>query len=298
MKIFISWSGELSHRIALIFREWLPSVIQAIEPYVSSEDIDKGTRWSTDISKELEASSYGILCVTSENIDAPWLNFEAGALSKSVDKSRVSPFLYGIKRSEVRGPLLQFQSTIYEKDDVKKLLDSINATAQPPYLDEVRLSSIFEVWWPRLQAELKELKEVALPKEIVENRSTEAQTSLANTDVLEEILDLVRNQQKILNSPETLLPMGYVAEVLNRVERPSPSIPRGAYEDLSFSWGELISFVDSFKGEGTVPLPALQDKLDRMAQPLEYIVRKMRLRTRISEKPIITRTNRQQDSST
>jgi hypothetical protein len=41
MKIFISWSGELSHRVALELRDWLPMVINALEPYVSSKDIEK-----------------------------------------------------------------------------------------------------------------------------------------------------------------------------------------------------------------------------------------------------------------
>lgn len=64
MKVFISWSGDTSHRVAKIFRDWLPSVIQSVSPYVSSEDIDKGSRWSTDIADELDESTYGILCVT------------------------------------------------------------------------------------------------------------------------------------------------------------------------------------------------------------------------------------------
>ena len=100
MKVFISWSGNKSHKVALLFREWLPSVIQSVVPYVSSEDIDKGARWSTDIAKELEDSTFGILCVTKENLNAPWLSFEAGALSKTMDKSFVTPFLFDIKRSE------------------------------------------------------------------------------------------------------------------------------------------------------------------------------------------------------
>ena len=73
MKVFLSWSGEVSHKVAIVFRDWLPSVIQAIEPYVSSEDIDKGARWSTDIAEELENSTFGILCVTKENIQSKLL---------------------------------------------------------------------------------------------------------------------------------------------------------------------------------------------------------------------------------
>ena len=105
MKVFLSWSGDLSHSIACELREWLPCVLQYVRPYVSSQDIDKGARWSTDIAKELHESSYGILCITRENIEALWINSEAGALSKTLDKSYVSPILFDIKRSEVQGAL-------------------------------------------------------------------------------------------------------------------------------------------------------------------------------------------------
>ena len=158
MKVFLSWSGGQSHKVALVFREWLPSVIQEIEPYVSSEDIDKGARWSTDIAKELEDSTFGILCVTRENINAPWLTFEAGALSKTMDKSFVTPFLFDIIRSEVDGPILQFQSTIFEKEDLKKLVNTLNKACDKDILPPERLSKAFEVWYPTLETELNALK--------------------------------------------------------------------------------------------------------------------------------------------
>jgi hypothetical protein len=158
MKIFISWSGNLSHEVALVLKDWIPSVIQNLETYVSSEDIDKGARWSNDISKELESSNFGILCLTKENIKEPWVNFEAGALSKVLDNSRVCPFLFGIKRSEIKsGPLFQFQSTIFKKEDVLKLMLSINKDFGK--LTEEKLKNHFKVGWPYLEDNLNKCLE-------------------------------------------------------------------------------------------------------------------------------------------
>lgn len=199
MKVFLSWSGDVSHKVALALRDWLPSVIQDVVPYVSSEDIDKGTRWSSDIAGELEESSFGILCVTKENLGAPWLCFEAGALSKTIDKAYVSPFLFNIKRSEVSGPILQFQSTIFEKDDVFKLISTVYATSSNNNLNEERLKKTFDVWWPSLEEELAKVKEA-------DPQSQQDQPEEINTSqILEEILELSRINQKLLRDPDVSL---------------------------------------------------------------------------------------------
>lgn len=199
MKVFISWSGNKSHKVALVYRDWLPSVIQSIEPYVSSEDIDKGARWSTDIANELADSTFGILCVTKENLEAPWLSFEAGALSKTMDKAFVSPFLFDIKRSEVNGPILQFQSTIFQKEDIKKLVQTLNKACGETAIAETRLDKAFEVWYPTLEQELNKLKGVE--DEIPKVEEPTGYTS----EILEEILDLARNNQKLLRNPDPKL---------------------------------------------------------------------------------------------
>lgn len=209
MKVFLSWSGNMSHKVALVFRDWFPSVIQSIEPYVSSEDIDKGARWSTDIAKELEDSTFGILCVTKENINAPWLTFEAGALSKTMDKSFVSPFLFDIKRSEVDGPILQFQSTIFQKEDIKKLIKTLNKACGEGSIPEARLDKAFEVWYPTLEEELSKIKETIEPVESkgeVAKSSTE--TENISSEILEEILELARSNQKLLRNPDPSITNG------------------------------------------------------------------------------------------
>jgi hypothetical protein len=128
--VFLSWSGDSSKSAAQALHTWLPTVIQNVRPYMSAENIDKGERWSIDIAKQLEETNYGIICMTPENIDAPWVLFEAGALSKSIKRSRVSPLLFSLSPSEfTKSPLLQFQLTMFKKDDFYKLLQSVNNSA-------------------------------------------------------------------------------------------------------------------------------------------------------------------------
>lgn len=185
MKIFISWSGTSSHSVALALKEWLPSVIQAVEPFVSSEDIQKGVRSFPEISQELEAAHFGIVCLTPENLSAPWLLFEAGALSKSLGQGRVSPLLVGVKESDVKGPLAQFQMTKVESGDVRKLVKTMNAQLpESQRLDDSILVKAFDKWWPDLEPKLT----VGAAGATVAPRS--------ERDILEEVLSISRRMSQ------------------------------------------------------------------------------------------------------
>ena len=240
MKVFISWSGNKSHRVALVFREWLPSVIQSVVPYVSSEDIDKGARWSTDIAKELEDSTFGILCVTKDNLNAPWLSFEAGALSKTMDKSFVSPFLFDIKRAEVNGPILQFQSTIFEKEDIKKLLSTINKACGEEGISESMLDKAFEVWYPTLEKDLNEFHD--LTDEDVEDSGTDVEAHMSS--IIEELLELSRDNQKLLRNPDPKL-FESIDELKQRIDYTMSRIERNAeLEDRRISRRNRAMYLD------------------------------------------------------
>jgi hypothetical protein len=248
MRIFISRSGDLSNRIAIILKEWIPNVLQSIEPYVSSEDIDKGSRWSTDIAKELVNSTYGILCVTKDNFKAPWLNFEAGALSKELDASRVCPFLFNIKKSEIEGPLLQFQATTNTKEDFFKLMSSVNNSRMDQKLPDDRLRRTFEVWWPSLEESLK-----IEGMEKIKSEDDEKSNTISNDEILEEILSLIQTQQKILRRPEELLPSNYLTQILEENSKRifskiyqdihTNSIPIDIYDELFRRYFKLLEIV-------------------------------------------------------
>lgn len=244
MKIFISWSGDLSNRIAIILKDWIPNVIQNVEPYVSSEDIPKGDRWSSDIAKELSDSSFGILCVTKDNVNAPWLNFEAGALSKKLDSSKVCPFLFGMKKSEIEGPLLQFQITFNRKEDIFKLIQSINKSSDDEFLDDTRVERTFDVWWPSLEEALDKV-EAEIPEIDVEIESDNID---ANNLILEEILDLVRTQLKLLRRPNEILPADYLSQIIQSSPN-SNSFSLEAIEDLYNYYSILGNDIESLNSE-------------------------------------------------
>src|SRR5437588_11249170 len=85
MKVFISWSGKASRGVAEALRNWLPDVLQAVEPFVSSYDIGAGDRFPETLQKELAETHFGVLCLTPANHQAPWMLFEAGALAKTFE---------------------------------------------------------------------------------------------------------------------------------------------------------------------------------------------------------------------
>ena len=184
MKVFISWSGDRSKAIAGAFKEWLPSVIQAVRPYFSPNDIEKGARWSNEISKELESSAVGLICLTKENLTASWLMFEAGALSKSLDESRVCPMLFGLEPSDMSGPLVQFQATSFSKEEVLKLLRTINQQLDSAALESKTLEAVFEKWWPDLEQKVAAVLKGAPAAKDVNLRS--------EREILEEVLQLSR----------------------------------------------------------------------------------------------------------
>ena len=192
MKIFISWSGPLSRTVAEALRDWLPSVLQYAEPYVSSQDINKGTRWSVEIGRELDATDFGIICVTPGNLERPWLNFEAGALAKSFEESHISPLLFAVEHLPSGGPLSQFQATAYARSEIHALIRSINSYATASLSDQL-LDRVFGQMWPSLQDALDPFLASAVAEREAPDHNNDAK--------LNELLELARAQAKAPAAP-------------------------------------------------------------------------------------------------
>src|SRR4051794_28404124 len=81
MDVILSWSGDLSRKVAESLNGWLKDVLPGIKPWISTEDITKGSTWFPALLGRLEAARLCILCITPENVRSPWLYFEAGAIA-------------------------------------------------------------------------------------------------------------------------------------------------------------------------------------------------------------------------
>jgi hypothetical protein len=149
----------------------------------------KGIRSTPELAKRLEESKVGIICLTRDNLKEPWILFEAGAISKTTGAYAFT-FLLDITHGDVEYPLAQFQHTLADEADVRRLVRDINTAVEEAggrALPERNLDEIFDTFWPQLQAKLQTIAQQADQPQA----STRPQG-----EVLEELLELVRAQDR------------------------------------------------------------------------------------------------------
>jgi len=119
-----------------------------------------------------------------DNLEKPWILFEAGALSKNFDKSRVCTLLFDVETSELTGPLTIFQNTRFEKVEFKKLVKVINSAGGDTKLEDSVIDDVFEMWWPKLEEKVSDI--------IGKHKSAPKSSKRSERDILEEVLELTR----------------------------------------------------------------------------------------------------------
>ncbi len=159
MKVFISHAGGgRSATVAAALHDWLPNVIQALEPWMSATDIAPGRPWFDELRHGLEDAHFGILCVTKANALAPWLLFEAGILVQAFQESFLVPLLIDVEPADLPAPLQQFQGVPATRPGFETLVGQLNAQRVPSLAPDV-LATAFRRSWDVMQQALAELPE-------------------------------------------------------------------------------------------------------------------------------------------
>ncbi len=205
----------------MALKEWLPLILDGAATWFSPHDVPAGTRWAAEIGQGLEQTDYGIICLTPENLEAPWLLFEAGAISKALDESRVCPYLFDVQFGDLDGPLQQFQGKRTDKEGTFEMLQSLNTVARPP-VDETVLLTRFDEMWPRFEEALAQTPE---PSE------KSAKPARSQKDILEDLVETVRGLDRRLSEARTDSSSGYI-------ERGMLSRTQGV--DIAGQWADVI----------------------------------------------------------
>src|SRR5205807_2140320 len=135
--------------------------------------------------------------------NAPWLLFEAGGLSKGLTKARVCPLLVDLESKDLGPPLSQFNHTLPDREDMWKLIKTINAAGAENALDQRRLEGAFAQWWPDLEKAFKEIRTKYKTTARPQVRSTD--------DMIVEILEISRAVQR---SVKELNPPGFTGSAI------------------------------------------------------------------------------------
>lgn len=194
MKVFISWSGDRSKKVAELLDDWIQCVIQAVNPWMSSKDIDRGALWFTEITDQLANTSIGIVCLTKENINKPWILFESGALAKGLTSNRVCTFLIDLTPTDLENPLAQFNHTFPVIDSVWELVRTINLSLKENALKESVLLKVFETYWPQFENDFNLI--------ISSTPETEIVTKRKDNDIMLDVLSTVRLLDKRIRNIE------------------------------------------------------------------------------------------------
>lgn len=185
-KIFISWSGKNSKKIAIELKEILEKKIFSstdFECFVSTVDIASGDDWWNKIKKELKRCKQGILCVTKENIKAPWIFYEAGAMvARDVP---TIPLLFNCNINALEGSPIKGKQCIdfYDHAQFLKMIYDINCSMNLLPIEKSQMDAIakeaYEELKKILQPTLKQLKQSRLfnEKYVYPNHITTVQTN-------------------------------------------------------------------------------------------------------------------------
>lgn len=271
MMLFIGWSKDASRAIAQTFRDWILEVNSKIFPFVSFEDIRPGMDWRKTLSQSLMKANFGVLCMTEENLNAPWLLYETGLLSMATSQNnpdgepRIAPILFGVAHTDsLPDALHPYQSVRYEDSramwnlicGINELcvklygaeLQRLGAAAEPTYLDESALREAFDRSYPAF---------VEQTQRILESGEYDAD---AFRDALKSVASPVATDVANQNNGDT------IAKFSDKLENFYKEF--GAYPDTSRIYFEGRQLAELFR-DGKASITEKAEDLLRFRQILE-----------------------------
>lgn len=160
-KIFISWSGENGKHISRILKNVLENDIfsQHLACFVSDTDIASGEDWWNKIKKELKSAKLGIICLTKESTDSPWIHYEAGALVGN--NVRTTPLLFNCDINALKSTPLNSRQSVkfHDKSKFFQMIRDINKEFKIVNIGETQFDLLIDSAYGKMKEELIDVED-------------------------------------------------------------------------------------------------------------------------------------------
>jgi len=240
MKIIIGWKGKTSRTVAELLQDWLKRVIQVSDPIlVNCDDEGRDSHFKDIIVRE--ENCFGILCLTKENHSDPGIHFDAGLMTNILPKHKFFGVLYGLEESDISRPLHRLSLLTVRKDDIWKLVRTINDNTGERALNNILMEDIFNTFWDIFEKKTETMEHFG------ENPGVRTQfdiPAMKYESVMLEMLATVRALEKRLQVPG--LERVRAEELAGAEEKPFQDSIVGLIRKMSatsYSEEEIISFL-------------------------------------------------------
>lgn len=191
--VFISWSGKRSKELARLFVLYGKDLLTNVSFYFSSDEIKGGEKQRQNIESCLNNTNFGIVFLTSTNLSSKWIYFEAGAISRTLEKHRIIPLLYDIDIEKIGEPFSAYQGFKIDKESLLKVFIDINDFQENwNKIPEQTIKNNFNRLWKDFDFDLKKVNEINEDEVHPEIRDA---SLLSQDDMLREILLSVRDKE-------------------------------------------------------------------------------------------------------
>ncbi|MEM6738009.1 MAG: TIR domain-containing protein [Bacteroidota bacterium] len=254
MEIFISWSGNTSNQVALAIQDFMPQILNDFEPYVSSSSIEAGEQWLESVNRRLSEASFGIICLTSQNQNSPWLMFEAGALSQKMGrKGFVVPLIFDLEKSDIKTPLSIFQIKTFTKEDFFEVMKSAYDVVPTKKLNELNFRKAYDRCWPELERQVNQIFSKSKNKAFDPNSYlTECRANYVVTDIQAKnysTVNVVPDTSNLYFILLTVVDCPLSRDHIRRIASNYPKLKIEAMYDLQGNWDVIVKVRCSEKAD-------------------------------------------------
>lgn len=155
MKVFLNWSGEESRRIAGLLRDWLPEILDAVEPWLAADTFGRSNHWLEVNAGPFTKAGMIVACVTPANSGENWKSLDPSDFELSIAETppQLVLLLGGVDVSSLQRVPAGASVITADRQGIQLLVEKLNGLADRP-MDYTILGRRIDAMWPRLERSL------------------------------------------------------------------------------------------------------------------------------------------------